>query len=314
MGLGRKGFYFTFIALLLTGIFIVLFSTSSVTPKVTLYSEQAQIVTVNAITKDLQDVFLPRIMVSSSKKAMEAIIKNLSNTEQPLDDPSLRFAELLVDGTLYGNPEPLMENSTLTYWTNEIKRIAEEQFMMQLDVVFYDIQVYQTDPWKVTFASRVGIFADQKDIQFEIEDVVRANHSIEGLQDPLFLLHGSERTVRRAMTQSWNRTEAEKHIIAGSFAHYYGAPSFLMRMANNTHASACCGIESILNSSFGEHNLSYVDYLFWNETFRCGIADPLYGNVFNVSEILSIPGETRVKMDSVHIAYYNLGFGAGNVC
>ncbi len=311
MGLStRKGFFFTFLALLLTAIFIMLFSSRpSLSPSPGFSSEKAKIEVTNSITKDLKDVFLPRMMLSSSKIALDILMKNISQSGRPIDDINLRAEELLLNGTLYGVPQPEMANHTLYNWSGKITRLTDEYFRMKTNITFYNVRVYQTAPWKVTFAADVGIVSNYSDIIYDITDEVLSNISILGYDDPMFLLHGKKRSITMADTETWNLSETIKHIANGTFTDYYGAPSFIMRMENDSSASACCGIESILNSSFGNYNYSYIDYLFWNQTYSCDKTGK-YKNLFNVTAIGAMPAGTGnyVKLDPDHFGFYGISY------
>lgn len=310
MGLSKKAFFFTFIALLLTTIFIVLFSSNpALSPRPTIYSDKAKIEVINSITKDLKDVFLPRVMLSSSKIALGILIQHISDNSMPIDDINLRAEELLLNGTLYGAYYPVMANHTLNNWSRKISKITKEHFRIITNITFINIRVYQTDPWKVTFAAEVIIKNNYSDTIYDIQDEILSNISIIGYNDPLFLIHSQNRSIIRAATVTWNLSETINHIANNTFTYFNRAPSFIMRMENDTGASSCCGIESILNSSFGNYNYSYIDYLFWNQTYSCGKSGK-YGKLFNVTAIGAMPSGTGlfVKFDPVHYPYYGITY------
>jgi len=319
LGLAKKGFFFTFIALLLTSIFIIMFSSNTaVAPRPTLYSEHARIEVIDALTKDLKDVFLPRVMVSSSKQALDLLMQNISESGKPIDDVSLRASELLLYGTLYGVSRPEIANHTLYKWSRNISILAEKHFRMKTNITFSNVRVYQRDPWRITIASDYYIVTNYTDIVYRIQGEIMSNMSITGYQDPLITFYshsyGHNRTIRRALTASFNISETKAHIDYATFNYREVAPSFVMRMMNITQPSACCEIESILNSSFGHYNLSYVDHLFFNKTYEC----PGAFGIFNVTDFNTIPyhAGVNVKLDANSYAFFILDPGESdvNVC
>ncbi len=86
-----------------------------------------------------------------------------------------------------------------------------------------------------------------------------------------------------------------------TYRHTEISPSFLMRLVNNTANSSCCGIESLVNGSFGVYDRSYVDYLFFNNQTICSDTD-----LYNYSSISDSVEADGFKLDIAHEDLYNV--------
>ncbi len=303
----KKGFFFTFIAIVILMIFIAVFSfDSDESPYGSLYSGKSQIEVANSFTKDLKDVYLKRVLSTSSELAMDSMNNRIYTTRKPIDNVSLRFGELLFNGTLYGIKEPLMENKTLSNWSDKIVRIADESFRIKANITFYSLKIYQTDPWLLTAVLDEYIYVNYSNIIYVVSGQTAANISLVGEDDPLFLMHGQYRPIVDYFPKQWNTTTLLLHIKNQTFTDNSWAPSYVMRMENDTRSSGCCGIESLMNSSYAV-NLSYVDYLYWNRTYGCHHASPsIFRPIFRISDIWDDPSNIgeNFKLDEPHLTYY----------
>jgi hypothetical protein len=303
---GKKGFFFTFIAIVILMIFIAVYSFDSEdTVYTTLYSGKSQIDVANSFTKDLKDVYLKRVLITSSELAIDSMNNRVYATGKPIDNVSLRFEELIFNGTLYGVKDPLLDDKTLSNWTDKMVTIGDKNFRIKANVSFYSLKVYQTDPWLLTVVLDEYIYVNYSNIIYAVSGQTAANISVVGVDDPLFLMHGQNRTIREYFPKQWNTSTLLVHIKNQTFTDNSWAPSFIMRMENNTGSSECCGIESLMNASY-DVNLSYVDYLFWNKTYGCHHPSPsIFRPIFRIEDI-SYPGSIgeHFKLDEPHLTYY----------
>lgn len=311
MGIGKSGFFFTFIALLLSSIFMVAYSNMSVEqPVTTLAGDTAKIEVVARFTENLKTVFLSRALLSSSNKALETALEEMQAADSAIDDPEAVLEELVVNGTMYSIFRANMLNNTLKNWSTKITALADEHFDIVANITFHSVEVYQPSPWHITFKAKADIHTNTTHASFEIiDEPIVSNLSIEGFNDPLFLLNQSERKIERNTNAIWNLTHLKTHIRDGTFTHHPNAPSFLMRMQADNSSSPCCGIESVLNASItnsDDINYSYVDYLHWNKTWRCDAPAPYY-SLFNITGISDQDEYRYLKLDLPHLDWYLAG-------
>ena len=114
----------------------------------TLYSQKAQAKVLTAFTKDLKEVFMKRVIWTSSHRAIESMLAYVEHNDS-IDDVSLRVEELLLNGTLYNHPEPLMYNETLFNWSDQIIDLAWKYFKIKTEITYYGVDIVQLDPWSL---------------------------------------------------------------------------------------------------------------------------------------------------------------------
>jgi hypothetical protein len=315
--MNHRAFFFTFIAFAILVIFILIFSVTQIPTDSSVSTDRALVDVANAYSKDLTTVFLPRVMKTSSRTAFETMTDYVATTKNPIDDVNLRMQELLVTGTLYGIPQTRMENQTLTYWTGRIIRLGEQNFRINTTIAFSNTQVLQDDPWTVVVFVQANVLTNASDTLYTTGTTIYSNLSLLGWRDPLFLLNGKNRMIAKTSSSRWNESLFMLHMWNASYDAYSGAPSFLMRLENISLPSTCCGIESILNDSWGDINRSYVDYLFYNGTYNCSYARDEFNDVFNLTTVQADPLQRSkyLKMDSTHAILYNITEGSLiNIC
>jgi hypothetical protein len=308
--MNRRAFFFTFIAFAILSIFIIVFTSTQVSQKSALRSDRSRVDVLNTFTKDLMYVYLPRVLLTSSRTALNCMITDIEGSHVPIDDVDLRMQELLTSGTLRGVAQPAMVNQTLSEWTARIDQLGQKSFRINSTVQFSNIDVSQTDPWTIVVSAQVNVLTNLSDTIYSTGDTLYANISLTGWRDPLFALYGSSRRISRSPTNLWNEQLFMIHVWNATYDHFPYSPSFLMRLENRTEASACCGIESVLDDAYGDLNRSYVDYLFFNNTYSCNNSFP-FNSVLNLTTVQQEwHGSTRyMKMDSQHATYFNVSEG-----
>jgi hypothetical protein len=311
LGVGKRAFYFTFISFLVLSLFIIMFSTSQVADTKTQKSDRAKVEVANEFTKDMTSVFLPRILEISSRAAIRTMIDHMYDDEEAVDDVDLRMQELLIDGKYNTWPQPQMTNRTLTYWTDNITRLADEYFRINSTVIFSDFRVTQTEPWSVDVTVRADVFTNLSDTIYVTGKDIYANISIIGMWDPMAARYAKSyptpmnRTIKQSLAANWSDSSFLEHIQTGTYNWHDSAPSFLGRLTDSAVMSPCCGIESVLNNSWPDALLSYVDYHYFHATYTCFNADPTLSGIYQPNFLLAFRGSyDEVKLDNIHILYY----------
>ncbi len=305
MEMKKKGFFFTLIALLVLSICLIIFTyTPAKTPQASLYSQKAKIDVITSFTKDLKDTYLKRVLYNSASHALNIMLKNISESKTPIDNIDLRAKELLFNGSFYNIAHKEMENQTLNYWSDKIKEIAKDHFKITSNITFYDLIIYQEDPWSLLFSVDAIIKANYSEITYDTVINIVINISIINKDDPLFLIHNENLSIDPVQVEEWNTTTLIYHIKSKKFRHTSWSPNFLSRMQNITTISECCGIESLFNRSKNV-NYSSVDFFFWNQT---GCVP--YG-LFNITDVWD--EVNNFKIDGVHLYLYGFNTNMSNV-
>jgi hypothetical protein len=213
---------------------------------------------------------------------------------------------LMINGTLYGVVMPQMAGETFDDWTDRITEISEDHLRIHSNITLYNIEFEQTDPWYITVHADVNIQTNYSGIEYRISGQLTTNVSIVGYEDPIFAMYGHDRRITRSDTAIFNETKVIEQIQGQTYKHSSLAPSFIMRMENNTNASDCCGIISLIDSSdtvtFAARNYSYIDYIYFEKRNFCPF------HLFNITKVWShASGDGHnFKIDSTYL--YDYGF------
>jgi len=295
--IGKKAFFFTFLAMVLLTIFIVVFTYKPIDmPGTTIYSEQAQIRVLNEFSIDVKDVFLPRALWASTREAINKLNAEVKNG--PIDDFEFRMTELITEGKYMGVPVPEMENKTLYNYSNKMEQLAWRNFRIRTNISFYTVRVYQENPWSFSVSVENNILNNMSGITYNLNGIIYANISIEGFDDPLFAANGLARKIVQTQPAKWNESTIIQQIQDGTFRYADSAPSFIMRMENTIGPSQCCGIVSLMNSSFPDVPLSYVDYNYFSAVDFCP------NTLFNITNVWDDPSGVGFKIDGPNLFMY----------
>ena len=194
LSLRKKGVFFTIISLTLLGILLFSFTTFYQYRQKDKFSVvEARIESMDKLLLNLEKDMEKGAYIASFRAliSMEEYIANKGNF---MDDLDLRFEELFLNGTLYGNSTFIMENNTFSNWTQKMQEQAQ-----LMDITFglavKNITLFQDSAWtvKVTVNSSISL-SDTKGIaQWTSNKSVTATIDITGFDDPLYAAYTGER-------------------------------------------------------------------------------------------------------------------------
>jgi hypothetical protein len=310
----KKGMYFTLMTIAFLLVFIFVF----MMPQYSRLGEKMNVVemrvgSMNDFIEDLKRD-TERGLYISSYRAFMAIEQYVLVNGSFLDDIELRFQEALLNGTVYGANSSLMLGSRFPDWMDNIESEALE-LNIAVNISLHSISLHQKNPWRVHVDANLSFFInDTTGIAYwQRDEYIQTSFSILEFEDPLYIIMSFGRTSNIINITpfegnytynegGWHVENLLSHINNSYYAENDGAPSFLMRFENNLSASACCGIESLVNlkkleeAGFPAHDLntqsSLVDYYYW--------ADVRNGDY----RINFTP--SWVKMDAGHLVKYEV--------
>lgn len=301
----KKGFFFTFIAIVVLSIFMVVFSFKSEIPYDNFEIQKPQIKVANAFIKDIEEVYLNRVLYTSGIKVLNAM-ENEIEVNGKIDDVEIAAESLLLYGEWpLGASEPIMINHTLLNWSDKITTMAWNDFKIKVNLIFHEVRVRQDSPWSISFETDVTIFLNYSETSFLVGEEILVNISLLDRRDPLFIQRShflgvdSDRLIKKVYIEEWNYSTIINHIDDQTFEYSNFAPNYIMRMENDSGYSSCCGIESFMNNSY-KQNYSYIDHQFFSQTNWCPI------NLYNLTDVwddVSGIGE-QFKIDILHLSQY----------
>ena len=283
---GKKGMYFTIVTLIMIFIFVFVFLIAG---RYDLNSRlsvvEMRVESMNDFIKDLRRD-TERGLYITSFRAILSIEEYVINNGAFINDSNGGILELLLNGTIYGTSSPMMTNSKLTDWMDNIVTEAGK-LNINLSMDVKNITVFQDAPWSVRINMTLGInVSDEGNIASWVRDeVIETTVDIVDFEDPLYIVFSGGRItnqIKRSVNSgnftkeildTWDVGNLINHINNSEYIFNPDAPSFLMRLENNTNSSACCGIESLVNikklelAGFQAYEInsesSVVDHDYW---------------------------------------------------
>lgn len=211
------------------------------------------------------------------------------------------FNEAVFNGTINNNSSAIMLGATIPEIINSIQMQAEK---FNLNINFSAVKVYfgQEDPWNIVINFNATLnLTDESDLaRWDKEERIKSYISIEGFEDPLYLVSTSSKVVRKINKTiyefpSSNIADLSLHLENKYYANNSDAPSFLDRLQGINLASNA-GIESFVylpdlsSQGINVYEKSSVDHIYFS-----------YDNPIS-SKIAGMPDWFR--LDSSHLAKY----------
>ena len=312
----KKGIFFTFIAITIIAIYILVFTPrADISLQKDTTAIKKRISSVDNYVSDLQNRYFEAVLKANSYKTMLSLIFYMNSTKSYIKNFDAAFYEVSLNGTIGNVPidsitgKKIMENNTLSNWTNRIINTSRDTLNVNTTITINNVSISQTKPWLLESRASINFTIKSNVAEWKKSAIVTTTISIEGLYDPAYLVNTNGLYANQIKKSSvefnqWNLTRVREHLRNGTYVHWESsdAPSFLMRSVNDTTNSSCCGIESLANPNKlvpSDQIDSYADYLLWNHTYntRCS-------GLYNVTGLWD---EFRFfKLDLDHVARYNI--------
>src|SRR3989338_492908 len=320
--LRKKGVFFTFIAMGMMTIFILLFtSQADVSLQKDNQAVKTRINTINDYVNDLEGRYFESVLRASTYKSILSLVFYINETGAFLEKLNASFQEVLINGTINNVPidsitkKNITQNNTLTYWSNELSRTANDTLNVNTTIVINNATIFQKKPWEIDSVVSINYTVKSDVAEWTKEVSVATSIGIEGFYDPYYIVNtGSLYTNQIKMSSvefnKWSISQTREHLRNGTYVHWENsdAPNFLMRFDNKMEKSSCCGIESLVNPnavSPSDQIESYVDYLFWTHQYI-----PRCVDLFNINNPDTGGGLwdefAYFKLDFSHFTLYNI--------
>jgi hypothetical protein len=278
MAKGRKGVFFTLIAVSLLGL--VLFS-YSVTYSYSLVEKSGVIETrVDTMNRFLGEVDsdMRNAIYISGFRALIGLEDYVSNTGTFVDSTLMSFRELFMNGTILGTNVSVMANNTFPYWIGKINEEANA-LGINISLNISEVDIYQVDPWSVrVLVNSTLVVSDSKaTANWTQQKSLYSDILVVGFEDPFYAIYTGNNVVKRInmtvydgnfTTVGTNTTNIRDHVAKNFYANFTGSPSFLMRFEGNFNSSIY-GIESLVDKSeispyhACPTETSSVDSIYW---------------------------------------------------
>lgn len=324
LSIKKRGIFFTFISLTIMAILILIYTPQAdITIQKDTKAERWRIESINNYINDLENGFMITVMKATAQKTLVSLNFYVNKTQSPVRDFDAAFAEIMLNGTIDNvaidsiTGKKIMENSTLSNWTARFIETGWDTYNVNTSIALGKVTANQTTPWDVDLIVKISLDVKSNLAEWKRDNVtLKTSISVEDFYDPLYLmntggLYPNRIKISDVEFNQWNITLTREHLKNGTYVHWQNSdgPSFIMRFSNTTTNSSCCGIESLVNPNMvnpSDQAGSYVDYLFWNQTYisQCtqvyNATNPAAGNIGLWDEFRFF------KLDVDHITKYNI--------
>lgn len=334
---GKKGIFFTIIAVMLVAILAIAFAPEEyATFKDRLPAVKTRVDTANEYVKILKNSYIEASAQTSGRDAMAALVLYVNKTGYLPDENavSITFKEIMLNGTINGKPveeriDPnypdylLMHSRTFFHKISAIENASRETLFISTDfkknLTDYELVLYQsneTGPWRIGVNITLSYYVNASLSAWDITQTVSTTFPAEGILDPVQLVSGANNIslVVRTNSTVWDISNFSKLIEDQKYKYDASAPSFLMRLYGNLSTgsgSVCCGIESPINPNKIGIDInkctrkSYIDWCFYS----ANCAPEAAGKIWNITGITTYTAGQKFygfKLDTSHAAAYNI--------
>ncbi len=277
MVMKKKAVFFTFIAILLLAILLLSFSIfSTYRLRARSLVIETRVITMDSFIKDLEKDINRGLFISSHRSIL-TLVQYVTSTGNFLDNSTEQFYEVIFNGTVNGEEQGLIQNTTFPDWMEKMQ-VQGRQIDLIINFSLQRLEIGMLDPWHVGIDTEIQILIEDMlgVAQWNTSRNVTASVSIMGFEDPIYAVKTDAKVFNVI-----NETPFEDFVVNNDTANlqlhannsYYvaqsTAPDFLMRLEGNFNASPQ-GIESMINlQKLDDQGIelqarSAVDHIYWS--------------------------------------------------
>ncbi|MFH1063868.1 MAG: hypothetical protein V1729_02190 [Candidatus Woesearchaeota archaeon] len=277
MMLGKKGIFFTLIAVSLLSIILFSYSVMysySLQDKAAVIETRVE--TMNSFMRAIDEDMENAIYISGYRSIV-GLTDYVVTYGDYVNDSTTALSELFLNGTINGTTSSFMVNNTMLYWADRIKDKGIE-VGINLSIAIGSVSIYQKDPWEVSFDVDAEInMTDQKaTANWSKQASLSYDIPILGFEDPWYAVNTNGLILKRINESIYDLNFSQgnetgnflDHVANTYYIAFNASPDFLSRFENDFTPSTY-GIESIVNKSeilnFCTLSTSSVDNICWKQ-------------------------------------------------
>lgn len=273
--MNKKAYFFSITVLIVVaGIYLtMIYSSSSGLERENVIQEE-RIKQLNSIITAFEKDSPDALKITSTRSLIaltEEVSNNLFTDETELQNS---FEELTIYGTLNGNTNDYMENSTLLNWTGSITKILED-YNSDVNFVIANVMLSQINATTIQVSmilnytvedSRYGLKWNKTNKEFN------TLIQVQGLKDPLYTHYtdGNYENIINITQPPILSSDLIDHATNQNYVVSSNAPSYLQRFIENVPIDEySLGIESLINTPLKEQagftikDVSIVDWQYF---------------------------------------------------
>ena len=282
--MNKRGFVFTFIALVMTGVLILFFITDTGDPHAGI-DPLFLTAQMNAHIDDI-DADLERGLYITSFRTILSQIERIIVTGEFLESSEDTFIEGMLNATIEGEEVELLEEMSFSDWLEKAETLLATRGM-NLTYHALELSLGHDEPFAITVTLHANYTLTERSGMRRYERSVEkhARIPIQNLEDPAYYVKSLGRLTNQIIPAPTDDVH-DLIALAENNSHYLPStksPTFFMRFEGNFSAAEH-GIESIVHGQrFYNHDIfayegrSNVDTLYFSDiahTPECVNATP----------------------------------------
>lgn len=303
---GRKGLVYTTIAMLVFSILVLVATTQS------FYLNAGERQAISKISSDTMRSFVSTVerdydkaLDVSARRAVVASVNyvsggtSLSNAEEALE-------ELIMNGTLYGLPSALMENSTVSYWLSKMSEKGGNAGL-SVSMEFSNFSVEENSAFSLLVQTTISLNVSSLATESAVSRTILKNFTvqIENFTDPYYSVRNLglvTRIIRKSPYISYqaflaNGTNATGSDVRG-LARHASTGSEASGFANKSGTILVMANGSVVNSTVASQFAGIV-----SESSQAVLSTAYVIGASNARDL--IPNGTYVSIDSQSKSVWN---------
>jgi hypothetical protein len=149
------------------------------------------------------------------KRALVSAVSEVVTIGVSLDDAQAAIAEMVGNGTMNGDPAPLVDTNNLQLWEDDVKNIAQNSGF-ELNFTTLGIGITQYSSFEVLLTVNLTLNISDPDASMGIVRNITGMSiiSIENIEDPLFPLKSYGRVTR--IIKNSNSSKETEYLVQGT--------------------------------------------------------------------------------------------------
>ncbi len=280
---GKKGMFFTLIAILIVSVLFITFSPRhGLAIKGQVSFTESRISAADDFVETVKASYMPMALRMASYNALNALSEYLKQRNNSLfadyDELNRNFAEVMLNGSIYceiggrnehipideclGSGKTFMGNRNFTQRLRDIEKSSKA--ILQIDTNFsrdwygdYNVVLFQnnaTGPFQAGVNVTINFSVNAGIAWWNDTERISTVFSFDGIEDPLYSVKSQSgigalhtNVFNQTNLTSWNITNTFWEIEWRRYRHDKEGSSFLTRFTESDVRSECCGIESLIN-------------------------------------------------------------------
>jgi len=299
-----KGMMFSLVTMVLAGtiLSVIIFYSISISRHREIIGTEVRVREMYSLYKSILRDWDKEVKMIAFPRAISSAISYVITNGIGLDEADKRLEELVINGSLFGKKEVLLEGTTIPEWIEKIKLLSMERgFIVEISLLSYGIKPF--DSWNLLFEANLSINITEKDGIASLNRIVEKSNliSIIGFEDPIYPLNTLGRATN-IITKSPYSANFTSLLASGAYGNYsfYG-PTLITSRDYVESINENKSIILVIDDVSGVKSL--IEQKFGGVICECeeNFSIPFVSGVNNATKIL--PNNTKLLINERKVWY-----------